>query len=91
MAEATRNNKKKWVRPPRYMGIIRSFDYDLGYGFVKCYDDGNSYFCHITQFRDDVPEKGMVIEFAIHTNEETGKKCCSNCLVVEYPKEKKRR
>ena len=87
----TENKKKKWERPPRYMGVIRSFNLQRGFGFVQCYDDGESYFCHISQFKDDVPERGMVIEFAIYENPKTGKKCCSNCLVVEVPEKRRNR
>lgn len=90
MAEVTENSKKKWERPPRYMGVIRSFNHDRGFGFVQSYEDGQSYFCHISQFKDDVPKRGMVVEFAIHTNKE-GKQCCSNCLVVEVPERHRRR
>lgn len=86
----TENKKKKWERPPRYMGVIRSFNLQRGFGFVQCYDDGESYFCHISQFKDDVPERGMVVEFALHTNKD-GKQCCSNCLVVEAPEKRRNR
>lgn len=83
------NKNKKSERSPRYMGVIRRFNMERGFGFVRCYDDGEDYFFHISQFKDDIPERGMVIEFVIHTNND-GKKCCSNCLVVEAPERKRR-
>ena len=85
------NKNIKREKQPRYMGVIRSFNHDRGFGFVQSYEDGQSYFCHISQFVDDVPERGMVVEFAIYTNKETGKQCCSNCLVVEVPERHRRR
>ena len=56
-----KTKKKKWERPPRYMGVIRRFNLQRGFGFVQCFEDGESYFCHISQFKDDIPERGMVI------------------------------
>lgn len=94
--ENQENVKKKrtWKpRPvmPKFMGVVTSWDKYKKYGFIRCYEDGESYFCHISQFKDDVPERGMVVEFAIYTNKETGKQCCSNCLVVEVPERHRRR
>lgn len=65
-------------------------DFDPKQYYLVLTDDGESYFCHISQFRDDVPERGMVIEFALHTNKD-GKQCCSNCLVVEAPEKRRNR
>lgn len=84
------NKNIKREKQPRYMGVIRSFNHDRGFGFVQSYDDGQSYFCHISQFVDDVPERGMVVEFGLHTNKE-GKQCCSRCLVVETPERRRNR
>lgn len=91
MSENVKQNNKKWERPQRYMGVIRSYNPEKGFGFIRCYDDGESYFFHVSQFVDDVPERGMVVEFQIHTNKETGKQCCSRCLVVEVPERRRTR
>lgn len=82
--------KRTWKQRPRYMGVVTSFNREKGYGFIQSDYDGESYFFHISQFVDDVPERGMVVNFMIYTNKETGKQYCSNCLVVEYPPDKRR-
>ena len=84
------NKKKTWKPRPRYMGKITKFYRDKGYGFIVSDYDGESYFFHISQFVDDLPERGMIVNFMINTNKETGKQYCSNCLVVEYPPDKRR-
>ena len=82
--------KKTWKPRPRYMGKIMSFNRNKGYGFIESDHDEESYFFHISQFVDDVPERGMIVNFMLNTNKETGKQYCSNCLVVEYPPVRKR-
>lgn len=84
------NKKKTWKPRSRYMGRIMSFNRDKGYGFIVSDYDGESYFFHMSQFVDDVPERGMIVNFMINTNKETGKQYCTNCLVVEYPPDKRR-
>ena len=85
------NKKKIWKPAPRYMGVVASYNRDKGFGFIQSYEDGESYFYHISQFVDDVPERGMVVEFSIFENKKDGKKYCKNCLVVEYPERRKHR
>ena len=83
--------KKAWKPRQRYMGKIISFNSEKRYGFIQSDHDGESYFFHISQFVDDVPERGMIVNFMLYTNKETGKQYCSNCLVVEYPPDRGRR
>jgi len=85
------NKRKTWGPVPRYMGVVTKYNSEEGYGFIQGYEDGGSYFYHVSQFVDDVPERGMVVEFALYENKKTGKLCCSNCLVVESPERRKRR
>lgn len=85
------NRKKPWKPAPRYMGVVMSYNKDKGFGFIQSYEDGESYFFHISQFVDDVPERGMVVEFSILENKKDGKKSCKNCLVVECPERRGRR
>lgn len=83
--------KRTWKQRPRYMGVVTSFNREKGYGFIQSDHDGESYFFHISQFVDDVPERGMVVEFSILENKKDGKKSCKNCLVVECPERRGRR
>lgn len=85
------NKKRTWKPVPRYMGVVRSYNREKGFGFIESYEDGESYFYHDSQFVDDVPERGMVVEFALYENKKTGKLYCSNCLVVEYLERRKQR
>lgn len=82
--------KKAWKPKPHYMGKVKSFNRNKGYGFIEGDHDGEDYFFHMSQFVDDVPERGMVVDFILNTNKETGKQYCTNCLVVEYPPGRKK-
>ena len=58
--------KKTWKPRPRYMGVVISWNRERKFGFIRCYDDGQSYFAHCTQLTDDYElVSGSVVEFEI--------------------------
>lgn len=75
------------------MGEVLNWNKDRKFGFVRCFEDGESYFVHVGQLRDDYELiRGSVIEFEIWTNKnDPVKKFAARVLVCELPEEKKRR
>lgn len=86
-------NKKKWQPRPKYMGVVTGYDRQKKYGFIQCYEDGQSYFVHRTALKNDRELiKGSVVEFEIWTDEENpDKKFAAMVLVCEVPEERHNR
>lgn len=42
-------NKRKWKPRPRHMGVVTGWDKERKFGFIRCHDDGKSYFAHCSQ------------------------------------------
>ena len=83
-----RRKKRDYVSEHRMMGKIYKYNKEKGFGFVRCFDDGKSYFFHAREFMDDTPENGMTIEFAVvkdFDRENNEREKCVDCLVVNYP------
>lgn len=59
---------------------------DKGYGFIKEFGTGNTYFCHISQVHDDEMIKGSTVEFELRNNKKTPEKVvAANVYVCEVP------
>ena len=94
--ENQENVKKKrtWKpRPvmPKFMGVVTSWDKYKKYGFIRCYEDGNSYFVHCTALKNDRELiRGSIVEFEIWTDEnDPEKKFANYVLVCEVPEERR--
>ena len=94
--ENQENVKKKrtWKpRPvmPKFMGVVTSWDKYKKYGFIRCYEDGNSYFVHCTALKNDRELiRGSIVEFEIWTDEDDPEKKFANyVLVCEVPEERR--
>ena len=81
-------NKKKWKPRPRYMGKVIRWNKDRKFGFIRCFEDGESYFAHVSQLTDDYELiRGSVVEFEIWTNkQEPDKNMQRRSLCVKYLK-----
>nr|DAP64452.1 MAG TPA: hypothetical protein [Caudoviricetes sp.] len=84
------NKDKKWKPRPRYMGEVLNWNKDRKFGFVRCFEDGESYFVHVGQIGDEKELTcGSIIEFEIWTNKnEPDKKFAAKVLVCELPEKK---
>lgn len=82
-------DKKKWKPRPRYMGEVLNWNKNRNFGFVRCFEDGESYFVHVGQLRDDYELiRGSIIEFEIWTSKnEPNKKFAAKVLVCVLPEE----
>ena len=80
-------NKKKRKPKPRYMGVVTGWDKDRKFGFIRCYEDGKSYFAHCSQLTDDYElVKGTIVEFEIwQSKQEPEKVYAAKILVCETP------
>lgn len=88
--ENSEMNKKKWKPRPRYMGKVIRWNKDRKFGFIRCFEDGESYFAHVSQLTDDYELiRGSIVEFEIWTNkQEPDIKYAAKILVCEVPEEK---
>jgi len=79
--------KKAWKPKPRYMGVVIGWDRKRKFGFIRCYEDGKSYFAHCTQLTDDYElVKGSIVEFEIwQSKQEPDKYYAAKILVYEMP------
>lgn len=86
---ADKNNKER-KRNPRYMGYVDKWYYGNNYGFIRCYEDGESYYCNLKMVQDGVRlERGTIVEFEIwHSREDEEQKFAAKVLVVEVPERK---
>ncbi len=51
------------------MGEVLNWNKNRNFGFVRCFEDGESYFVHVGQLRDDYELiRGSIIEFEIWTS-----------------------
>lgn len=85
--EQKTKKKKAWKPKPRYMGVVTNWDRERKYGFIRCYEDGQSYFAHCTQLTDDYElVNGSVVEFEIwQSKQEPDKYYAAKILVCEVP------
>lgn len=86
------NTENKWKPRPRYMGVVSNWESNRKFGFIKCKEDGKSYFAHIGQLTDDYELiKGSIVEFEICTSKkEPDRQFAAKILVCEVPEEKSR-
>ena len=79
-----KNNK---CSNPRYMGRVTRWDRKRKFGFVKCFEDGQSYFIHLSQCKEEgILYPGSIVEFEIWTDKkDENKKFAANLLVCEVP------
>lgn len=91
--QETTKKKKVWKPRPRYMGKVISWDNDRKFGFIECYEDGKSYFAHITQLTDDYELiRGSLVEFEIwQSKQEPDKYYAAKILICEVPEKNRKR
>lgn len=86
--------KKKVWKPrqqmPKFMGTVTSWDRNRMFGFIRCYEDGNSYFVHRSGLKNDHElVKGSIVEFEIWTDKnDPEKQFAAMVLVCEVPEER---
>lgn len=83
------NNQKKNKKTsiPRHMGKVTRWDNKRKFGFVRCFDDGVSYFIHVSQCSEEgILYPGSTVEFEIWTDKtDTEQKFAAKLLVCEAP------
>lgn len=69
----------------RHMGTVTKFFEDRGFGFVRCHDDNQTYFAHISNVADGVLYPKSLVEFCIGANKKSGKPEAYSIMTVEVP------
>lgn len=86
-------NRKKREQRPRYMGYVTMWNRERNYGFVHCYDDGQSYYVSGKVINEEpFLVKKTVVEFEIGHGEDRDGNPTSyalNLLVAEVPEERR--
>lgn len=82
--------KKVWKPRPKYMGTVTSWDRNRKFGFIRCYEDGESYFVHKSNLKNDNElVKGSVVEFEIWTDKNDPENhFAAMVLVCEVPEQR---
>lgn len=81
-----RNKKKNWYDYPRYMGKVIKWFPDRGYGFIKCWEDGNTYYAHARASEDGTLFLGSIVEFGImQDRNDPDKFSAAHIQTVEVP------
>lgn len=87
------NKKRKYEQRPKMMGKVTKYNKEKGFGFVRCFEDGESYYINQRFVGEElylVP--GSIIEFEIwNSKEDEDKKFAAKILVVEVPEERHNR
>lgn len=79
--------KKKWKPRPKHMGYVAKWYGDKGYGFIRCYDDWTTYYCHANSIKNDERlVRGSIVEFEIIQDRNDPEKFFAyNVLICEVP------
>lgn len=84
------DNTRKYPKRPKMMGKVTNYNQERGFGFVRCFEDGESYYINQKMIGDEgylIP--GSIIEFEIwNSKEDETKKFAAKVLVVEVPEER---
>lgn len=90
--QETTKKKKVWKPRPRYMGVVTRWDKKRKFGFIRCYEDGETYFAHCTQLTDDYELiRDSVVEFEIwQSKQEPDKYYAAKILICEVPEQKRK-
>lgn len=68
------------------LGKIIKWIEEKGYGFIKEFETGNTYFCHISQIHDDKVIKESVVEFETENDRKNPEKVVAvDVYVCEVP------
>lgn len=77
---------KSWTEFPRYMGQVKKWFPDRGFGFIKSWQDGENYFCHVSKCEDGELVVGSTVEFGLMQDKrDPEKQFCVHVLTVEVP------
>lgn len=84
-----RNNRES---RPRFMGYVTNWNSEKGYGFIRCYEDGESYYCSQKVINGEpYLRKGTIVSVFIghgKDREENPSTYIADLLVVEVPEER---
>ena len=86
-----RNNKRP--NKKNYMGYVTRWN-KRGYGFVRCYDDGETYYCSKKVINGEPYLEGSIVNFQIgHGVDRDGEPMsyAYNLLMVEEPEKKQKK
>ena len=70
------NQEKMW-------GVVVKYNKERGYGFIRSKVDGIDYFVHISQVKDEVLERGYIVEFNVGLNIKSKREEAKNVIVIE--------
>ena len=90
----SQNKKRKFTPKPRYMGRVIKWNTELGYGFIRCFEDRNKYYCNrkMIQSGEESLEYGTIVNFEVwdgHDREGNENQFVAKLLVVEVPEKRR--
>jgi cold shock CspA family protein len=66
----SKTGKKNQMQEQKQVGVIGQWYSERGFGFIHQVISGNlkTFFCHVTQIKAGIPEKGAPCSFSVGTN-----------------------
>jgi cold shock CspA family protein len=64
-------------------GVVVKYNKERGYGFIRSKVDGIDYFVHISQVKDELLERGYIVEFCVGLNIKSKREEAKNVIVIE--------
>lgn len=76
------------------LGRVTNYNKERGFGFIRSFENGETYFCHVSNIDDGTLERGYVVNFNPRIDAEKDRRYATNVQVVDSSytfKTKKRR
>lgn len=71
------------ISQEKMWGVVVKYNKERGYGFIRSKVDGIDYFVHISQVKDELLERGYIVEFCVGLNIKSKREEAKNVIVIE--------
>lgn len=65
------------------LGRVTKYNKDRGFGFIRSLDNGDTYFCHVSNIDDGILEREYVVNFNPKIDIEKDKRYATKVQVVD--------
>lgn len=65
------------------LGRVTNYNKERGFGFIRSFDNGETYFCHVSNIDDGILERGYVVNFNPRIDDEKDRKYATKVQVVD--------
>lgn len=65
------------------LGRVTNYNKDRGFGFIRSLDNGETYFCHVSNIDDGILYRGYIVNFNPRIDDEKDRQYATNVQVVD--------